>query len=328
MATSRRAALRFVSPLALMIASLGAVSFACYKPSIADGKLRCNPDAGAAHACPEGFKCEVSTQLCKMHPNNDASPEVMTDAGDGGGVVDAIDAEVSCFQPDPTCTPSTAGLCDPACQSGCGCREKCSINTNGALTCNAPRMQGFPRGLMQDCTIESGGSGAQTDNCGPGLVCIEDGCFARCFQFCKKDGDCTNSTCTRDTVGADGGATGQKVCDVPFVDSCIPLMGSQNMGCGTVGAMSCYLSSTNPTHTICDCPQGASGPNGPCARSRECNRGLACVQLPNGLPPQCLQVCRLHVDGGNDCAPLGQVCNPYVGIPRGTAANADFGYCY
>ena len=309
----------------MFAAALGALSFACYKPSIVDGKLRCNVDAGV-HACPEGFQCETSSGLCKMHPNNDAAPDMPTDGGEVGDGADGKDADAVCFQTTPTCASTPTGICDPACQTGCTC-GKCSINTNGALTCNAPRMLGFPRGLMQDCTIESGGSAAQTDNCGPGLVCIEDGCYARCFQFCKSDGDCTNSTCTRDTVGPDGGATGQKVCDVPFVDNCSPLMGNLNTGCGATGNMSCYLSSTSPAHTICDCPQGAMGPNMPCARSRECNRGLTCVLLSTAIAPMCLQTCRLDLDAGNDCM-LGQLCHPYVGIPRGTQSNPTYGYCY
>src|SRR6516165_162647 len=114
MGTSRRPALRFVSPLALLVAGLGVVSLACYKPSIVDGKLKCNPDAGAAHACPDGFKCETSTQLCKMHPNNDAAPDLPMD-----GPVDLpeVKAETMCFPSNPTCTPATTGLCDPACQT-------------------------------------------------------------------------------------------------------------------------------------------------------------------------------------------------------------------
>ena len=90
-----------------------------------------------------------------------------------------------------------------------------------------------------------------------------------------------------------GPAAGQKVCDVPFVDTCIPLPGGQNTGCGGTATMACWLSSTSPTRTFCDCPFGDTGSNGPCTRTRDCVRGLACVDRGTGEPSSCLQVCRL-----------------------------------
>jgi len=320
MGTSRRSALRFLPPFALLLA--GAVPLACFKPAIVDGGLKCNMTAGAK-ACPDGYVCDHADGRCTRHPTDagkDVSGDVLTDVP-ASEVGDLLSEDgPACFQPVAGCT-SGAGTCDPTCQTGCACRQKCSVSTNGTLTCNAPQMQGFPRGLMQSCTYESLGSNQQTDNCGPGLVCVDDECFPRCYKFCQTDNDCTTASCTRDIGG------GQKVCDVPFVDTCVPLMGGQNTGC-TGNTMSCYLSSTTPMHTICDCPQGASGPNGPCTKSRECNRGLACVDRGNGGTPTCLQVCRLNVDGGTDCN-NGQVCHPYLGIPPGPPANANanFGYC-
>jgi len=325
MRTWRRSALRFVPPLALLLAA--AAPLACFKPAVVDGGLKCNMTAGAKR-CPDGFTCDSGDGFCKRHPSDGGVDKMpVSDASDAPEVGDVpSDQGQDCFQPVAGCTPGT-GMCDPACQSGCnGCRDKCSINTAGTLTCNQPRMAGYPKAVMEACSIDSLGLAGQTDNCGQGLVCIQDSCFSRCFKFCKGDGDCTNSTCSRDVVSPDGGATGQKVCDVPFVDSCVPLASNQNTGCGpTTGTMSCYISSSSPAHTICDCPMGASGPNGPCNRSRECNRGLACVDLgpPN---PICLQACRLNLDAGNDCS-NGQVCHPYLGVPRGTVSNPNFGYC-
>src|SRR5262245_29740882 len=269
MRRARRSTMSCLSPLALLLAC--AVSFGCFKPNILEGGFRCNLDAGA-NACPEGFKCDPVMQRCFKNPP-DAGVDRGSDTADAMDAGDGGPPEVGpgCFEPKPNCTAG-AGMCDPFCQSGCTgrdgaapCREKCSVNTAGNLTCNEPRMMGFARGLMQSCTIESNGSGAQTDNCAPGLVCLEDGCFARCFQFCKVNADCTDTTCTRD-VGA-----GQQVCDVPFVDTCVPLM--QNSGCGG-GNMACYLASNSPAHTICDCPFNAAGENSQCQRSRDCIRGL------------------------------------------------------
>src|SRR6185503_15041888 len=124
-----------------------------------------------------------------------------------------------CIDPKPACTPGP-GMCDPTCRTGCPlCDQKCSINTAGALTCNVPYAQSYPKALGQNCTIASSGTVDQTDNCGPGLVCVEDGCFPRCYQFCKSNADCVGSACTRDVGG------GQKVCDVAFMDACSPLQG-------------------------------------------------------------------------------------------------------
>jgi hypothetical protein len=310
--------MRFVAPLALLL--VGAAPLACYRPAIVDGKLKCNVDAGVGHACPEGFKCDLATQLCWKHP--DAGGVDMGGDTDGSGDADGpttdVDSGPICIvQPDPNCAPG-AGTCDPACQSGCpNCTQKCSVNTAGSLTCNAPRMQGYPRNLLESCTIESGNSQMQTDNCGAGMVCIEDGCFPRCFKFCKKDADCTNTSCSRDVGG------GQKVCDVPWVDACTPLGGGSNSGC-TGTNMACYISSATPVHTICDCPQGGMPANLPCTKTRDCFPGLACVD--RGGAGFCTQVCRLSRDAGSDC--LGnQACHPYTGFPPGQPANSRFGYC-
>jgi hypothetical protein len=322
--------MRPVSPLALLLAG---VALACYRPTISDGGFKCNMAAGAK-ACPDGFTCEMSTQKCWRNP--DAAVETPSDGRDANMDADAMAGDATgdadgpvCFDSKPGCQPGT-GTCDPACQTGCGCRQKCSINTAATLTCNAPRMQGFPRVLMDTCTIESEGSAAQTDNCSPGLVCIRDGCPSpRCFQFCQNDGDCTNASCTRAIASPDGGATGTQVCDVPYVDSCTPLGSNMNTGCGSGGTMSCYLSSSSPTHTICDCPFNAKGPGEACNYSRDCNRGLVCVDVgPPSTNPICLQVCRLSDNGLMDCPQrVAGACRPYLGIPRGTVSHPTYGYC-
>jgi hypothetical protein len=319
-----------LSSLALLLAGTGLLG--CYKPNILEGGFKCNLDAGTK-ACPDGFKCDPVMQRCfKNLPDAgvdraadavDGRPDAV-DAGPDGGDGGSPEVGPSCFDPKPNCTPAI-GMCDPFCGSGCTgrdgaapCREKCSVNTAGNLTCNEPRMMGFPRGLMQSCQIESNGSGAQTDNCGPGLVCIEDGCFARCYQFCRVNADCTDSTCTRDVGG------GHWVCDVPFVDSCVPLPGMQNTGCGG-GNMACYLNSASPTHTICDCPFNAVGQNQPCTVSRDCIRGLACADPGNGQGPVCLQVCRR---GTSDCPNGPNSCRQYLGLPAGATPHPTYGYCF
>lgn len=312
-----------MSPLALLI--VGVADFACYKPNILDGGLRCKADAGA-RSCPEGFKCRVDTQTCWRNLDGGADQKV-----DGPGVPDVADGPDApdgpiCFEQKAGCS-AEAGLCDPFCQTGCGCRDKCSVNTAGALTCNPPLSSMFPRALLQSCTISSNGSGAQTDNCAPGLVCVQDlSCSPRCFQFCRTDGDCVNSSCSREVGSRQDGGVTRKVCDIPFVDSCVPLPGSQNTGCGT-GAMACYISSASPTHTICDCPFNAGSSNDPCTRTRDCVPGLACVDRGDGAPI-CLQVCRLS-NMGLDCIsnPAIGACKEYTGLPPGPAHHPTFGFC-
>ena len=84
------------------------------------------------------------------------------------------DAALPCFDAKPACDPSDAGICDPYCQTGCGCREKCSVNTAGTLTCNP--LGPDCAGILKGCVIQSSRFAVQTDNCGPGQVCIDNEC--------------------------------------------------------------------------------------------------------------------------------------------------------
>jgi len=215
-------------------------------------------------------------------------------------------------------------MCDLYCRTGCGCLEKCSVNTAGALTCKLPAA-GQQRTLMQPCQIQAAGTANQIDQCAPGLVCLEDSCgggggSGRCYQFCRSDAECTDTTgmpsaapCNKDVGG------GLKVCDVPY-DDCVPLPASGNTGCSGA-AIGCYLSTSNPAKTICDCefPPGLMETD-LCTRSRECHIGLVCVD-PNGQGnKQCTRVCRLTVP--TDC--LVGTCRTYS---EGNVSNATYGYC-
>jgi hypothetical protein len=306
--------------LMLLVVSGGVIG--CYKPNIGD-RLMC-ADSGT-HACPEGFTCDRSTNLCKRNPINDGGPGGMGGVGGiggaggrGGGSGDGGGPCLDAGRP-PSCAPSDAGVCDPFCYAGCdGCRKKCSVNTAEMVTCNDVSGMNL-RQLMQTCVITSEGAPEQSDNCAEGLVCLNDGCGSRCYQFCRVDGDCNNAGCTRPVGG------GLLVCDVPFVDTCVPLQA--NTGCGGPGPLtneSCYLSSSRPTHTICDCPFNALGENYPCERSRDCIRGLTCAPTPGG--PLCLRACRL--DGGTECPGGPSSCRRYAGNPAGGTSHATFGFCF
>jgi hypothetical protein len=163
------------------------------------------------------------------------------------------------------------------------------------------------------CTVLNQGLPTQADDCVAGSVCMADGCDYRCYKFCREDLDCDNAACDR-SVG------GGMVCDVPFV-ACNPVGATS----GCAGATVCYLSSSHPDRTICDCPFAAAGENADCARSRDCIRGLACVDRGNGRPI-CLRVCLLANDGA-DCPGGAGSCRPYRGAPAGST-NDTFGYCF
>jgi hypothetical protein len=302
---------------ALLLAGVAAAG--CFKPNIKDGGFRCNKDAGPGKDCPEGFRCNAD-QFCVKNPGDGGVDKVdgPVDA-DGGG--DAGPPPPPCYDARPNCTPGP-GMCDPFCQTGCGCREKCSINTMENLTCE-PVGPGPTPPVYGNCVFQSAGSPNQTDNCVPGQVCVEDNCAKHCYQFCRSDNDCTNAACDREVV--DGG---QKVCDVPYVDNCVPLP-IGNTGCTGGNTISCYLSSTHPDRTLCDCPAGAGGSDDPCKHSRDCVRGLACVDRPDGNPPRCLQVCdRTATTGSAACNSNPNACHPYYGNPMGTVAHPRYGYCF
>jgi hypothetical protein len=304
-------------PIALLLASLAlalaSAELGCYKPNITDWSLKCNMDAGAK-ACPDGFKCDLATHLCYQNP--DAAPDrpdVSPDTSNMDGSME--ERPPICFDAMPACTPGS-GMCDPFCQTGCGCEEKCSVNTAGALTCN-PLVAGQRRYLGEPCSLTSRDTLDQTDACVPGLVCLEDACGVgigggRCYQFCRTDNDCVNAPCNRDVGG------GYMVCDVPY-DECVPLGTPNNTGCMGL-ALGCWLSTSDPRKTICDCqfPPGR-GQDDLCTRSRECNPGLVCVERGGLGFKQCTRVCRLAVP--SDC---NGTCRTYM---EAGISNSTYGFC-
>jgi hypothetical protein len=309
-----------ISAAAVAVATLGTAG--CYNPTIAEG-FKCNmsyePGAGD---CPDGFHCGPAG-LCLRGPAVDAAvdqggskPETRVD-----GPVDLPSEPVAqtdtppdmttmmCNMPVQGCTADTTKKCDPVCQTGCGCHEKCSANTMGTLTCNVP-LNLRPKQLGEGCNPSSLGTAAQTDDCAPGLVCVNDACNARCYKFCKTDLDCPMSTCTRDAGG------GVKICDVQAV-TCNPV----KMNGGTAGCMGqtqgCYLSPVVKDRTFCDCPMGAGNTNSACMFSRDCFPGLVCVDALGTGSSTCLPVCSVP-NGSADC--LGGTCNP---LNKST----KYGYC-
>jgi hypothetical protein len=273
-------AYRTVAPVVALAWFAGA---GCYDPKIMSGRLQCA--SPPAKRCPDGFECS-GAGTCVL---------AGTAGGTGGtGVVDAgSDAAQDsgsepCLSPRSPCEPQS-GMCDPYCQTGCtGCRERCSVNGAGALLCTETMSR--PRQVGQTCLITNAGQPDQGDDCGPGLVCMEDcggGGRAHCYQFCRSDAECPQSTCTRRPPG--GG--NQRVCEVPFAN-CDP---QNNQGCADT-LHGCYLlsSETRPggtgDRTVCDCSMGQGTAGQSCSDSRDCFMGLVCPTSGAGSG-YCRRVC-------------------------------------
>jgi len=324
--------------LALVATLSGVLVVGCYNPSINE-KLQCNktymPGMGD---CPDGYSCGTDGH-CHKGANGSGT------AGNGGGhggITGAAGAAVGtgghidggagasagstgaagsppdagsdvppvCINtPVMGCTADTAGKkCDPVCQVGCGCKEKCSANTAGVLTCNVP-LALRAKGLGEGCNPASLGTAAQTDDCMPGLVCMQDACSARCYHFCKTDADCPLSTCTRFAGG------GVKVCDVQSV-TCNPVKNNgMPSGC-PADAQACFVIPNGSDTTLCDCP-GAGPPNSQCTFSRDCFPGLVCVDVGGTGSAICRPACGLAT-GATDCP--GTTCTAIKGSKK-------FGFC-
>jgi hypothetical protein len=332
--------------------ALALVGSGCFKPKILPGAFACGDGGtGSKGICPDGLQCDPSTNLCVTTIKGSAGSAGMGGAagkggqgGQGGaagmaatggtigtGGTGGKDAG-PCLDPIANCQSSDAGMCDPVCNTGCtaDCHDKCSVNSSGMPTCNAPMGPRMP-GLLGACDQSNFGP-AQTDDCQPGQACVtQNSCGPRCYQFCRGDTDCSNgASCS---IAAGGG---YKMCDVPPV-ACDPVNGpTAKSSCGTGSLLiGCYLSSTL-MNTICDCQNnrtdGMNGaPKDMCSRSRDCFAGLVCYDAMGQGTKQCWKVCRLpSADGGT--APPGEVgctvassCSPML-LPNGMN-NPTYGFC-
>ncbi|HVZ89399.1 MAG TPA: hypothetical protein VHG72_20730, partial [Polyangia bacterium] len=286
---------------ALLVAVLA--GGACFRPSIKSGGFRC----GGPHndQCPDNFVCDKTTTLCVSSIDGGVGGAGgMGGAAGTGGHLGTGGMAIVCLPAvaDTNCgtggTVDAGGMCDPVCNTGCkSCDEKCSVNTAGTETCNAP-LAGPPPALFGSCTPRAlSGASSQTDNCAPGQVCLGlTTCGSECYQFCRSDLDCNGTSCTRDL------GNGRLGCEVPLAD-CDPvkLKSGASNGCPGGNLGSCYLSGQTE-HTLCDCqtynPSVTGVVGDPCTHSRDCFAGLVCANEGQGL--KCYQVCRLPGDGGVD----------------------------
>jgi hypothetical protein len=314
--TNRFFAGALLASLATMVVVAG-----CYKPTIQPGGLRCNEIY--QEECPDGYycldgRCQKTGAPVVLFDGGPDKAETKVDTGVDKGVDTAppppdASAEMMCYAPVAGCTPA-AGKCDPLCQTGCGCREKCSVNAGGTLTCNALGGNGSRKeGQGCDFFNEGAASQTQTDNCEPGLSCFHDTCADLCVRFCRANTDCPNGAlCNRTLPG------GQKACSFSAMD-CNPIKMAGPTGCP--GAIQgCYLSATIKDRTVCDCSTLALGENASCTVSRDCFAGLACVDATgSGIDFRCRRVCSLTGVTNGGC-PVGFTCRPQLDSQK-------YGYC-
>jgi hypothetical protein len=281
---------------AVLLATLSALVGGCYKPDIPDGKFLC----GTGQSCPDGFQC-VGSHCFKNQPGDAA--------GDTGG---------TCMRQELLCSasPGPSGACDPVCQSGCACGEKC-VNPGAGNICTATTM---PVQLLYD-SCDPG-----ADRCRPGAVCLPEfqpRCGAHCYRFCRADSDCEpNARCTGEAQD-DAGNLLYKVCSAEIAP-CNPTGPAPTCGPGAradrrAPAFGCYiLSHMHPDETVCECA-GVLPEGSPCEREYQCVPGNECLKV--GTDTRCRRLCTIEggVLASVACAP-GEKCMPFPNARK-------FGYC-
>lgn len=244
----------------------------CFRPSIEDGGFLCADPP--AKACPDGFSC-ISGRCRK--------------GADGGSDTSA------CVSPPvtPLCDdqPAAGKVCDPACQTNCAC-GRCNV-LGGVAAC----VPTGPKKLGERCNPT-----ADQDDCGAGLICLEEACgnrLGRCYRHCSRTEQCSDGTlCQIPILDSGGVETGYLSCDIA-PQECDPVF---NIGCPDP-ALNCYL--TSGGQTLCDCPGSAPGNLGdPCMFYGDCAMGLACVTA--GGASRCTAVCTIQ----NPTCPSGRTCVP------------------
>jgi hypothetical protein len=314
-----------MAPGFLSAVALAALVFVagCYNPKIKPGGFRCNDRYEKPYDCPEGHYC--LNGFCQKS----GAPIVDSGAAGTDGGVDKPDGSMDkppsvdvlpdvpdmgmCLGPVASCVPDpTLVKCDPFCQSGCGCKEKCSVSSKGALTCN-PMGPGALKMEGQGCQIANDELATQADNCAPGLACIHDTCAEVCVRFCRTNTDCPSGLCNRNLGG------GVKACSFVAME-CNPNRLEGDFGCAG-GTQGCYLSATVKDRTLCDCSSLTLLDDQSCNVSKECVVGLVCADVSgSGLDLRCRRACSLASTLANKGCNAGRTCEPHLG-------SAKYGFC-
>lgn len=309
----------------LSVLGLGSLLLAtCYNPNIVSGGLRCSPN----FECPDGFDCNSSDGLCyrkgEIPPaggNGGSNPTGGSGGGAPGGSGGQCTTPMQPYGPFPACAPPPdVKVCDPVCQSGCACDQRCKLVGGNAL-CSTEG----PNFLQQYDACEP-----KDDKCRPGTICLQESpdhplCGAHCYRHCRLDGDCPNaSKCTID-VQFGNSATSNKVCSPPM-DACTPF-GPGRCSPGSMRpypTFGCYvMSSTYPDIPVCDCA-GTTPIGQMCMYEHECEPGAECVLL--GMARLCRKVCKVGAVMGTPvmlggCPLNAPTCTMFPG-------GSMFGYCH
>jgi hypothetical protein len=305
---------------ALLLALAG-----CYKPGIGEGDFICGPSG----ACPSGFKC-LGDNRCYRNSqildaagaggsagasNTGGSAGVGNTGGAAGGgtsggpdTAPAADGS-ACFRGLTCSAGAPAGQkCDPVCQTGCGCQEKCVVANGAALCVPLPDK---PADLYESCQ-------PGMDSCRAGSLCTQENnpaCSNHCYRACRADGDCgSNARCTEPYLDRSGAALG-KVCG-PKIDGCNPTGLSPECSNAGPGSRSfptfgCYILDPGvEDSTGCDCA-GPGEIGQMCEGRHSCKPGLECLATPAG-DFRCRRLCTLPGAGlGVVGCPLPtQICKP------------------
>lgn len=301
-----------------------AVGPGCYNPSIEDGALACSAD----FKCPTNFACGPDGKCRRPGAPIGGAGGVggtsgidggagVGGGGMGGGGMGGVDGMCPApYGPFPSCMAMSRGSCDPVCQAGCKCNERCNLDPQGVAQCGkqAPPFAG-PNDRCDP----------KADTCRPGLICLSESnpaaCQAHCYRFCRADGDCLgNAKCTTEIILGDM-ATGNKVCSPP-PEGCNPWgpAACTNRAANPSPTFACYvLSARFSDIAVCDCA-GTKKLNETCDFEHECEPGHECVKL--GTQALCRRVCSLAATGGvlmGGC-PVGQVCTAFP-------SSTKYGYC-
>ena len=267
-----------------------AAAVGCFDPKIESGNLHCAPTDSA---CPDGFICSAGVCVTR---GDAAADDLRSDVADGAAsdVVDATSGDrpsdaVTCSDPVTALCSPAAGVtsaCDPVCQTGCPCGQRCTVSGAGAV-CTG-QSTGSAKTLGQTCL-------PSTDDCAPGLACLRESCgsnLGRCYRFCRDASVCSSGVaCMTEVNSSNDMALGQLACDLAE-QTCNPIAGT---GCPDA-ALSCFV--TTAGHTVCDCPGRGRREGDSCTGYDDCALGLACLQSV------CVRLCRSTSDCSS-CTALG-----------------------